>query len=625
MCVKPLACVPGQYLTPQIGVVGRRIAAGKGMRKIRRVIAGRHRSIVGAFAFESGRLEGHDLGRRRHLIRPQPVPGLIDERRREILKGCIALAKLARAEHLFEQCRRHRLVGSVVVRVMGKHLRLVGPHLVVLRRKLDEVARYVGPRQRRIGDRGQHAVQRMAELVEQRPDLAEGQEHRLAGCGLRDVDVVDDHRSRGEQLRLADVVAHPGAALLVVARKIVREEQRQRFTVGVVNLEHANVIAIGLEVLAFLERQAVQLVRRIEDAVLQHAVELEVRFDVGIVKVKLSLAHPLCVVGPVPRLERERPRAVRRGLGVDRLLDVGRLAPRLRECRRQELGEHLVGRLRRSRGLVGEHIRGVRRIAKQRRALSAQPHDARDDGCVIRLAAETAGDGRAVDALPNRAVLEPLEHRLDGRVLQGNQPAVRLAALFGSSARRALLLDRQPVKIGFGVDQHRPVLGCLQHVLPELGSQRRQFLIERSQLDLVGLAKIGTGANEVSVITAEQLQRLHVEAEAGPSPVQRLDASEQQRVKPNGIIVCSESWRQLLLELLHRRVGVRAVEVAEHALHSLEQLARALQCDDRVVEGRGGSVVRDGVDFLPFLRHARLVGRPVIGVVHSPERRQIER
>ena len=70
-----------------------------------------------------------------------------------------------------------------------------------------------------------------------------------------------------------------------------------------------------------VKRDSEQLVRGVEHAVVQHAVEREVRFDLRFVEVVLRLAHLLGVVLPIPRLER---RAV--GVAIDQTLNPLRLA-----------------------------------------------------------------------------------------------------------------------------------------------------------------------------------------------------------------------------------------------------------------------------------------------------------
>ena len=96
---------------------------------------------------------------------------------------------------------------------------------------------------------------------------------------------------------------HPCAAVLVVALEVVEVEQPEVRSVLVEHLEDAHVRLIDRQVVPFLEREAVQLVRGEEDAVREHAVQLEVRLDLVVVQVELRLAHLLGVEVPVPRLE----------------------------------------------------------------------------------------------------------------------------------------------------------------------------------------------------------------------------------------------------------------------------------------------------------------------------------
>ena len=131
------------------------------------------------------------------------------------------------------------------------------------------------------------------------------EQRRLAGRGLGEVgDVVDD-RQRAQQLGLVDEVAHPGAAVLVVALEVVAVEKRQRLAVGVEHFEHAHVRVVDRNVLALLEGDAVELVGGVEHAVLQHVVQLEVGLDLRFVEIVLGLADLLGVEVPVPRLELE--------------------------------------------------------------------------------------------------------------------------------------------------------------------------------------------------------------------------------------------------------------------------------------------------------------------------------
>jgi len=60
---------------------------------------------------------------------------------------------------------------------------------------------------------------------------------------LRQLSCLTTTGFKAEQPGLADVLVHPGAALLVVAREVVGQEQRQRRAVSL-NLEHAHVLLV---------------------------------------------------------------------------------------------------------------------------------------------------------------------------------------------------------------------------------------------------------------------------------------------------------------------------------------------------------------------------------------------
>ena len=72
---------------------------------------------------------------------------------------------------------------------------------------------------------GEDAVEAVSELVEHGGDVVEGDERGLAGGGLGEVgDVVDDGELV-EERGLIDEVAHPGAALFVVALEVVEVDE----------------------------------------------------------------------------------------------------------------------------------------------------------------------------------------------------------------------------------------------------------------------------------------------------------------------------------------------------------------------------------------------------------------
>jgi len=156
--------------------------------------------------------------------------------------------------------------------------------------------------------------------------------------------VIGHHRLVIEQPRLRHVGHHPRPALLVVACEVVGEEQRQRLAVGVEYLEHPHIRLVDGQVPAFLETQAIQLVRGVEHTVQQHVIELEVRRDECLIEIVACLAHLLRIERPVPRLQGEGRRAAHLRLCVDQLLDVGGFGARAHARRRGHLADHVAHR-----------------------------------------------------------------------------------------------------------------------------------------------------------------------------------------------------------------------------------------------------------------------------------------
>ena len=69
---------------------------------------------------------------------------------------------------------------SIMAREAAQDFRPLQPMLVELRGKLDEIARDIGSREQGIGHVGQHAVQGVAEFVEQRARVIEAQQAGFA-------------------------------------------------------------------------------------------------------------------------------------------------------------------------------------------------------------------------------------------------------------------------------------------------------------------------------------------------------------------------------------------------------------------------------------------------------------
>ena len=166
----------------------------------------------------------------------------IDQRAGGVFDRGKALVEGAAGEQAIEQRLRHRLAGLAVPGVGFQDLRHLQPVLVKLRGQFDEVAGHRGAGEQRIGHVGQQAVQRMAEFVEQRARVVEGEQRRLAGGGLGEVaDIDDDRADIAGELFLVAQRGHPGARMLGGAGEIVADEQADVAARSVLDLPGARV------------------------------------------------------------------------------------------------------------------------------------------------------------------------------------------------------------------------------------------------------------------------------------------------------------------------------------------------------------------------------------------------
>ena len=101
---------------------------------------------------------------------------------------------LRAAKEALQQVVRQRLAGLVVAGELPQHLRLLLPVLVELRGQFDEIGEHAGAGQRGIGHVRQHAVQAVAEFVEQGAGVVRRQQRGLAVGALGEVADIDDQR-----------------------------------------------------------------------------------------------------------------------------------------------------------------------------------------------------------------------------------------------------------------------------------------------------------------------------------------------------------------------------------------------------------------------------------------------
>ncbi len=142
-------------------------------------------------------------------------------------------------------------------------------------------------------------MQRVPEFVKRGPHFILSEQCWFARRRLRNVEVIRDNRLRPEQIVLRDISIHPRASALGRPRVVVADENRQRFSIAIVNFEDADVRLIDRQIVAFLEREAVKLLRSEKDAVNDDVVQLVIRTHLRFVERIFRLAHFLRVKVPI--------------------------------------------------------------------------------------------------------------------------------------------------------------------------------------------------------------------------------------------------------------------------------------------------------------------------------------
>ncbi len=468
--------------------------------------------------------------------------------------------------------------------------------------------------------------------MEHRRHIGKADQRRLARRRLLEVRHVENHRPRAQQLRLRHKAVHPRAARFVVTLEVVAIPQCQRLAVRLEHLEHAHVRVVHRDVLALLEGDPVQLVRRIEDAVLQHVPYLEVRLHLVFVQIVLRLAHLLGVHVPVPWLQLE-PALLRGarglrgacGLSIDRRLDVLAFRNRLRRRRRHQRIHELFRCLRCLRHLVFQVPRCKVRVPQQHPFLRAQLRQSRyGRPRIVRPPALRPGPRVRKHRLPRRTVRQRHQDRLLRRVLQRQYIALHFAVLRRLHRGRQLRVA-QPLQRSLVFGGVRRRLGRLQQLRAEVVHQRRLFFVQLVQLRLVCRRQVCPFMHEPLVVHVQQPPRLRIQPQRIHLLVERGHPLEQLLVQEHCILQRGNLRRLDLLHLLQHWRRVRLRHRVQHRLHAIEQLPALLQRHQRVVEGRRRRVFRDRLDFLQLLRNPGLQRRLVVAVLDLVERRRLVR
>ena len=376
---------------------------------------------------------------------------------------------------------------------------------------------------------------------------------------------------------------------------------------------------IELDVEALGEAEAKEAARGVERG-LDQPVELQIGLDLALVEIELGLAPLLGEMAPVPWRDFEIAALVGDD-ALQRLL----LLERARDARRPHRFEQIE---RGPRGLghrVGEAVMGEAFIAHEPRALGPELHHLGGDGAIVGLAAFLAprcpgAKGFLAQIAPGRE----LQERFDARARQGDGVFARMAAL-DRDARGALRKEiRQAVEIALG-EQHQPVFFVRQHILAELGAERRQPLADRGEAVLGFGREACASAGEIEMITLEHARLFGRKPERVLARLQGVDAPEQGIVQIDVAAMAREDRGDLAFDRLDLVIARGAGEIEEDARHFVARLPAALQRLDGVGEGRRLRIGDDGVDLRPRPGDGGVERGPEMRGFDALERRRLER
>ena len=370
------------------------------MAEVARLITRRDKRVVESVFLESGALEGIHISHQGSIGR-EHVPLDIEQCGSQILTGGIALVEGVGALHLGDEFRRHRLPGLVVLGVVGQHRRISGQSLIDLRREFHEIGAGVGASEEGIGLAAEHAVQRMAELMEEGGHIIEAQQAGLPWRWLHVVAVLRDHRLLLKQGALIHEGAHPGTTVLVVAGEVVPIEQSDDGATRIDDVEHAHIGVVYWQVFPLLERESVEFLGGIEDAVHQHTVELQVGLQCSFVQVVFGLAHLLAVEVPIPCFN-----LMTSLLLIGQCLQLGGFGQGIPSGIGGQSTEQFERRFGGLGHLVVHHVRSPVGEAQELCFLGAQLRQTSHDGAVVGFAIGVAAGAGFVDTLAQAPIRE---------------------------------------------------------------------------------------------------------------------------------------------------------------------------------------------------------------------------
>ena len=261
-------------------------------------------------------------------------------------------------------------------------------------------------------------------------------------------------------------------------------------------------------------------------------------------------------------------------------------------------------------------VRGVV-VAEEFGLLDTQLHLADDDRFVVMVVVVVAAGGISHQQfLAQLAVLAVLEDRRERGALGREEPLTRMTGCRSFFCSRSLGTLRQTFQLRLVFHKILVGVGLCHHVVAELQGQQRELLIDSFEALFLVLRQVGAVVCKGLVGLRHKAHLLGVETQLLTLVVNKLHALEEFVVEDDAVAQLREHRTHLLGDRVHLVVAVRLEDIEEHALYAVQQKACAVERHNRVLEGRLGFVIHDGIYLRLVLRDSRLKSRQIVLVLH---------
>ena len=223
-------------------------------------------------------------------------------------------------------------------------------------------------------------------------------------------------------------------------------------------------------------------------------------------------------------------------------------------------------------GLV-QRLVGIAIFAEQLGNSQAGVDNVHDVLRVVELTADAARVVRHIQLATDVTVVQVLHHRHVGRRLEVQKPAFAVAFLLGVLTEHLLGVVVQTGQQALVLQEHRPGVGGLQHILTVSQGQLTQLGAQFAVGLLVLGTQVSTVVGETLVDIVQHLGLLGRQFQFGALVIHGFDALEQTLVQTNRGAVLRQAGRHLGLDSLQFVAGVGAGQVEQAGQRHVQQFA----------------------------------------------------